>query len=166
MTPNQVPTPDFLTDYVAPTVNMFSSGQNFSIFNFFINTFFVILLIYLFIYILRYFTQSKQLASITGNILRTIPLRQNASVTLLEVGNRVLVLGVTNTKVNCLETITDEKEIDLIKRSSSLVSDEVGGLQKLFHLFKRKESKFEPLINRSIHSILQDSDNIENLGKK
>jgi flagellar biogenesis protein FliO len=48
-----------------------------------------------------------------------MPLGQNKMVQLLEVGNKILVLGITDSNINLLKEITDRDEVDRIKLQSS-----------------------------------------------
>ena len=98
-----------------------------------------------------------------GSLIKNIYLRQNVNISLLEVGSKILVLGVTNSNVSILDRISDPEEIKLIKQSATQVFSEEGFVYKFFSRFKKKKSSFEPLLNKSISSILSETNSVEDI---
>ncbi len=156
-------TSDFLSEYVAPSINTFSTGTHVSWLGFLFDMIVVLVLLYGFILLLRFLWKQKPNDRSGQNILKTIPLRPNVSVVYLEAGKQMLILGVTTSSVNVLATLTDPNEIDDLKQAQAATFPPIGGFFAWIKHFRKPKSQFEPLINRSIRSILRDAESLEKL---
>lgn len=81
-----------------------------------------------------------------GRILSHVPLGPNRSVCIVELGERVFMLGVTEHQITLLSEVTDKDEIERLKKSSentsglmnmnmnsteAILSSQIGSLEAL-----------------------------------
>lgn len=94
----------------------------------------------------------RNLSGNGGRVLDTLPLGPKMSVSLVEVADRVFLLGVTEQSITLLSEITDEGEIERLHRQSlanpvdmGMFSQQFGALadfmQKVPPIFKRDSRK-------------------------
>ena len=82
---------------------------------------FSLLLVCAVIYFIYFLLKKKtnSLASQNGedfSVLLSLPLGMGKNVQVIYIAGKFLIIGVTNDSINCLGEITDEKEIDNLKR--------------------------------------------------
>ena len=110
----------------------------------------VFAIVFLMAYIATKFLGGRFNARISGQggrVLENLPLGPNRSVCIVEMADRVFLLGVTDQSITLLSEITDPEEIERLKNSKSrdfasdMFSEEFGSLssimQKLSNLKKR-----------------------------
>ena len=108
---------------------------------------FVLILAYLAARLLSsHFT--KAAGATGGHLLAHLPLGPNRSVCIVELAERVFVLGVTEHSITRLKEITDPEEIERLHRSSLAVS---GGMD----MFSSQMGTLEQLAKR-IPSLFRD----------
>ncbi|MFH1564182.1 MAG: flagellar biosynthetic protein FliO [Nitrospirota bacterium] len=78
----------------------------------------------------RWLTKQQGLVQVIG----THPLTPNKHIQIIEIGNKLLVLGVSDHSINLLTEITDKDVIDSIKIQASKEEDNLSFIQ---HLKKR-----------------------------
>ncbi|MBQ2293922.1 MAG: flagellar biosynthetic protein FliO [Spirochaetales bacterium] len=100
--------------------NTYSSGVRNTSYSYF-RLIFSLLLVCAIIYLIHFFLKKKanSLASQNGedsSVLLSLPLGMGKNVQVIYIAGKFLIIGVTNDSINCLGEITDEKEIDNLKR--------------------------------------------------
>ncbi len=91
---------------------------------------------------------TKAAGAVGGHLLAHLPLGPNRSVCIVELAERVFVLGVTEHSITRLKEITDPEEIERLHRSSLTVS---GGMD----MFSSQMGTLEQLAKR-IPSLFRD----------
>ena len=91
---------------------------------------------------------TKAAGAAGGHLLAHLPLGPNRSVCIVELAERVFVLGVTEHSITRLKEITDPEEIERLHRSSLTVS---GGMD----MFSSQMGTLEQLAKR-IPSLFRD----------
>jgi flagellar biogenesis protein FliO len=153
----------FIADYVSPNVSNFSNYSSFSWLGFMLNLFLILVLIYVAVFILKWVLSNRSTGAV-AQVVKTIPLRPSSALVYLDHGTKIYVLGVTDHHVSVVDTITDEKEMDDIRLGGALSQGAKTAFTSLAdRLFKKKKPSFEPLINRSIESILRESNDLEKI---
>lgn len=90
-------------------------------------------------FILRFFLKGQRWITRQQKFIQTIatcPLTPNKYIQIVELGNRLLVLGISEHNINLLTEIVDKETIDFIKTQSSKEVDEIP-LSFIQHLKKR-----------------------------
>ncbi|MDA3901774.1 MAG: flagellar biosynthetic protein FliO [Spirochaetes bacterium] len=139
------PVEETLYDYETPIVEETSYGW--MIFK----ALFIIALIVLgFYFFVRYLTRHGAIASSGAGVLSTVavmPLGTNKQIQVVEVGSRVLVLGVCDSNISLLKEVSDRDEIDRIKlQSSRSVTVQEGGFQ---HFLKGQIETFIDFVQKN-----------------
>lgn len=91
---------------------------------------------------------AKATGATGGHVLSILPLGPNRSVCVVELAERVFVLGVTEHSISLLKEITDPEEIERLHRNSLAVS---GGMD----IFSSQMGTLEQLAKR-IPSLFRD----------
>lgn len=82
---------------------------------------------FLIYFVLRFFFRIQGYPLVSGasliNILLTIPCGPNKYIQMVEVVDRILILGIAEKGINCLSEITSKESIDLIKTQLSQQED-------------------------------------------
>lgn len=114
-----------------------------------------LLAVFAFVVVLAYFASrflaghfAKATGATGGHLLAHLPLGPNRSVCVVELAERVFVLGVTEHSITLLREITDAEEIERLHRSSLAVS---GGTD----IFSSQMGTLEQLAKR-IPSLFHD----------
>ena len=85
-------------------------------------------------------------------MLEHLPLGPNKSVCIVEIGGRILLLGVTDQQITMLGEITDQQEIERLRRQVLVQPVESGAfasqLSSLEELTRRVPSLFRDGLNR------------------
>jgi flagellar protein FliO/FliZ len=87
--------------------------------------------------IIRFFFKNKTYLFPSAkciNILATNPLSPNKYLQIIEIGNRILLIGVTDNSINLLSEITDKDSIDLIKLQCSSSESQIKRLSFIEHI--------------------------------
>ena len=82
---------------------------------------FSLLLVCAVIYLIYFFLKKKTNSLANKNaeetsILLSLPLGMGKNVQVIYIAGKFLIIGVTNDSINCLSEVTDEKEIENLKR--------------------------------------------------
>lgn len=118
-----------------------------------------LLVVFAFVVVMAYFASKflsgrfkAQVSSNGGRILENLALGPNKSVCAVELGGKVMILGVTEHQVNLIAEIDDLEEIDRLRRQSVInpvnagtFSDQLSALESLT---KRVPSLFRDGLNR------------------
>lgn len=97
-------------------------------------------------FILKFFFRGRSLIHPTGDFFRVIgshALAPNKYIQLVEVGNNLILLGITENGINLLTEINDQETIDLIKTQASqtLAREAVSFSHQLREFLKRFRQK-------------------------
>ncbi|MDI6735385.1 MAG: flagellar biosynthetic protein FliO [bacterium] len=118
------------------------AGQDYSI-NFFVlilkAVFSLLIISGLIYFVLRFFLKGQRwLTKQQGliQIIGTHPLTPNKYIQIIEIGNKLLVLGISDHSINLLTEIRDKEEIDFIKIQFSRQEDKMQ-LSFIQHLKER-----------------------------
>jgi len=116
-----------------------------------------LLLVFAFVVVLAYFASrflSGRFAATApqseGRILEHLPLGPNRSVCVVELANRIFVLGVTEHSITLLKEVVDAAEIERL-RSKSMETVPMG----TDHLFSQQLSSLEQIARR-VPSLFKD----------
>lgn len=118
-----------------------------------------LLAVFAFVVVMAYFASrflsgrfQARAASNGGRILEHLPLGPNKSVCVVEIGGKVVLLGVTEHQVNLLGEIDDADEIDRLRRQPAAQPADTGlfagQLSSLEELTRRVPSLFREGLNR------------------
>ena len=97
----------------------------------------VFAIVFLMAYIATKFLGGRFNARISGHggrVLENLPLGPNRSVCIVDMADRVFLLGVTDQSITLLSEILDPDEIERLRKtndSSDMFSDEFGSLSSL-----------------------------------
>jgi flagellar protein FliO/FliZ len=124
-----------------------------------------------FYFFFKYVTKKSGFMS-TGsgaaNILSILPIGQNKFIHIVDIGGRLLVLGVTENSINLITELKEKDEIERVRLQSSkttpiqqhsfqdFVMENVGSLVEFVgrtkkSLEKKKEKKREPIVDEYIN---------------
>ena len=82
-------------------------------------------------------------------ILQVIPLGQQGAIQVVEVGGRILVLGITSQQIQLLLEITDSQEIDRIRsQQDALLQDELFSEIPLNNMLTNSLQRLDALKNK------------------
>jgi flagellar protein FliO/FliZ len=90
-------------------------------------------------FILRFFLKGQRWITKQQKFIQTIAthsLTPNKYIQIVEIGNKLLVLGISEHNINLLTEIVDKEEIDFIKTESAKQEDKIP-LSFIQHLKKR-----------------------------
>lgn len=115
--------------------------------------------VFAFVVVMAYFASrflsgrfQQQAASSGGRILENLPLGPHKSVCVVEIGGKVVLLGVTEQQVSLLAEIEDADEIDRLRRQAVVQPMDRGAfasqLSSLEELTRRVPSLFREGLNR------------------
>ena len=90
----------------------------------------------------------RRLAGDGGRVLENLALGPRMSVCLVEMADRVFLLGVTEQNVTLLSEITDEEEIDRLRRQSLARSVDMGMFSQQVGLLSELVQKVPPLFRK------------------
>ena len=118
-----------------------------------------LLAVFAFVVVMAYFVSrflsgrfQHQAAANGGRILEHLALGPNKSVCVVEIGGKVVLLGVTEHQVNLLAEIEDADEIDRLRRQAVAQPVDMGAfasqLSSLEELTRRVPSLFREGLNR------------------
>lgn len=118
-----------------------------------------LLAVFAFVVVMAYFASrflsgrfQHQTAANGGRILEHLALGPNKSVCVVEIGGKVVLLGVTEHQVNLLAEIEDADEIDRLRRQAVAQPVDMGAfasqLSSLEELTRRVPSLFREGLNR------------------
>lgn len=83
-----------------------------------------------------------------GRILEHLPLGPNRSVCVVEMANRLFLLGVTEHSITLLSEITDPEEIERLHKSSMLNGMDSGMFSQEFGMLADLVQKIPPILRR------------------
>lgn len=83
-----------------------------------------------------------------GRILEHLPLGPNRSVCVVEMANRLFLLGVTEHSITLLSEITDPEEIERLHKSSMLSNLDNGMFSQEFGMLADLVQKIPPILRR------------------
>ncbi len=93
---------------------------------------FVIALIYGLFWLLKRFSVGKVQGEEILQIISSRPLKGDAALHLVEVGNRLLLIGSAGSSVNLIAEIDDKETIDGIRLQASSIQETREGFSQLF----------------------------------
>jgi flagellar biogenesis protein FliO len=123
-----------------------------------------------FFFFLRYVTRKSGMMSVgsgVANILSVVPIGQNKFIHIVDIGGRMLVLGVTDNSISLITELKDRDEIERVRLQSSktipvqhhgfqdFVAESAGSLFEFIGrakkgLEKKKQKKQEPKVEEYI----------------
>lgn len=98
----------------------------------------IIALIYALVWLLRKLTGIKADSGDEIRIYSTRPIKGNSALHLIEVGNRVFLIGSTDSSINLISEIEDKEAIDTIRLNSSRAPESRGFAKLLRDRFSGK----------------------------
>ena len=115
--------------------------------------------VFAFVVVMAYFASKflsgkfgRSISGTGGKMLEHLPLGPNKSVCIVEIGGRILLLGVTDQQITMLGEITDQQEIERLRRQVLVQPVESGAfasqLSSLEELTRRVPSLFRDGLNR------------------
>ncbi|MBR4695284.1 MAG: flagellar biosynthetic protein FliO [Selenomonadaceae bacterium] len=114
-----------------------------------------LLAIFAFVVVLAYFAArfmgghfSSSLSGNGGRLLESLPLGPKMSVCLVEMADRVFLLGVTEHNITLLSEITDEEEIERLRRQSLTHAVDMGMFSQQFGALSEFVQKVPPLFRK------------------
>lgn len=108
-----------------------------------------------FVVVLAYFAArfmggkfARHITGSGGRILEHLPLGPNRSVCVVEMANRLFLLGVTEHSITLLSEITDPDEIERLHKSSMLGNLDNGMFSQEFGMLADLVQKIPPILRR------------------
>lgn len=153
-----------------------SGGYKVSFLAVIVKTIFTLIIIGLLIIgLLKFFFKDK--ASLFSgvkciNTLATHPLSPNKYIQIVEINNRIIILGITDSNINLLTEITDKDDIDLIKLqcssepqsiSLSFIEHLTGSVKKMLGNLKTVEQEKPGGYEKKIEFLKTQHDRLKKL---
>ena len=93
----------------------------------------------------------RALSNGNGRLLESLPLGPKMSICLVEIADRVFLLGVTEHNITLLSEIVDEEEIERLQRQSLTRTVDMGIFSQQFGILSEFVQKVPPMFKKDSH---------------